>query len=556
MGWPKIKKIRWPKPPKWLPPILRPDKPGIPHIPNPIKDLEKAAREAGKAAEDAAHVLGKAVDDVVHLPEKAAAELQRNLEKLGEARSRVTKAAAKAVHDVVDAGEAVARFGGRELKDTLEAAEAASKGNVLESAWDFATSRIKSTSDNASQAMGESAVLAVAAQVAASAYGGPAGSAAFSAWMAYQAGGDLNMALRVGVTQGLMAAATVAAGKLPLAQEQLAKGAINGALAKLKGESSEAALRESLVSLVDISVSHLPVGELGAIQRSLVTGAAGGLAVAAAGGNHEAITKAFLASGGKVLVQDVKAAARDITAQAEETLAAAVSSVVSPEQVAAIEGAVASAKALKDSEAARMVAEARSAAEPYLAPAKAAAEAAEAQAKSLRDGLLKTMDEAAARAQSVADAALQERETIEKLREAAAAQVEAHRQAALAASKPAEQIDTEAKNELALVNDKAAVGLAAVAAEEKKAKAAADNEIADAKARLNALGAQAIEWLPDLDRQRVRVLAGTWVLSWDDELLEPSDTIGAVLTFAGAGSQVASALDRLGEVDVAAEQIP
>jgi hypothetical protein len=103
----------------------------------------------------------------------------------------------------------------------------------------------------------------VAGQIAASAYGGPGGAAAYGAWLTYNQTKDVGLALRVGAITGAAAYATS-------------------------------------------GVANIPNANAGAIaQKTIMAGTIGGVAVAAAGGDKQAIQEGFLKAGGAVLIQSV-----------------------------------------------------------------------------------------------------------------------------------------------------------------------------------------------------------------------------------------------------------
>lgn len=99
-------------------------------------------------------------------------------------------------------------------------------------------------------------------EIAASAYGGPGGAAAYAAWLTYSQTKDVGLALRV--------------------------GAITGAAAYATG-----------------SVSKLPNNPAAIAQKTIMAGAIGGVAVAASGGDKQAIQEGFLKSGGAVMIQSI-----------------------------------------------------------------------------------------------------------------------------------------------------------------------------------------------------------------------------------------------------------
>jgi hypothetical protein len=129
--------------------------------------------------------------------------------------------------------------------------------------WHVTTDQLKHTEENAGKAAQESDLVRVAGQIAASAYGGPGGAAAYAAWLAYSQTKDVGLALRVGVITGAAAYASGGVAKTPNANA--------GVIA----------------------------------EKTIMAGAIGGVAVAAAGGDKQAIQEGFLKAGGAVLVQSV-----------------------------------------------------------------------------------------------------------------------------------------------------------------------------------------------------------------------------------------------------------
>jgi hypothetical protein len=147
--------------------------------------------------------------------------------------------------------------------ETLSDAEKrAREGKFVDAIWRLGTDPTKRTEENAAKLAQEGSLVNALAQVAAWVYGGPQGAAAYAAWYTYRATGDVEMALRVGVMVGATSVATGAAGEMPTGT----------------------------------------AGELA--KKAAVTGAIGGIGVAASGGDEDAIYEGFLRSGGMVLVQD------------------------------------------------------------------------------------------------------------------------------------------------------------------------------------------------------------------------------------------------------------
>ena len=165
-----------------------------------------------------------------------------------------------------DAGKAIERFVENEIHgigDTISDAEKrVREGKVVDAFGHFATDPAKHVEKNAAEAATESNILRTVGAVAASAYGGPGGAAAYAAWLTYRQTGNPELALKV----GLIAGATSAGFN---------------------------------------SVANMPSDTAGQVgKKALLAGAIGGIAVAAAGGDKQAVWEGFLRSGGMMLVQD------------------------------------------------------------------------------------------------------------------------------------------------------------------------------------------------------------------------------------------------------------
>lgn len=214
--------------------------------------LEGAVRNAASLIENVENETKKAVEDVLNTADKAVRDTASTLVKTAD--------------DTVEAAEAIGRYAEREVqgwKTTLTDAEQRFReGKVVDAMWHLATDPAKHTEQNAAQLAQENAWVALAMQSAASVYGGPAGSAAFAAWMTYhQTGGNFELALKAGVV----------------------------AYASASGYAN---------------VNAMPTGTMGELlKKSAVAGAVGGMSVAASGGTTEASLNAFVKSGGAVLVQ-------------------------------------------------------------------------------------------------------------------------------------------------------------------------------------------------------------------------------------------------------------
>lgn len=206
--------------------------------------------------------IQKANQDTAKTVLKGVRDIEANYEK---AWKDTTKQAGRSLNDASDAVQAVERFGDRELKGQFQnmqlAANQVRQGKAIDAMWTTTVGRAHGTEDNFFKSTQESAIIAAAAQSAAAIYGGPAGAAAYAAWATYKTTGDANLALRAGAIAAI--------------SSQMGAG-----------------------------VDKMPSGTTGEVlKKSAMAGAAGGIAVAAAGGDEKAITDAFLKSGGAVLVQ-------------------------------------------------------------------------------------------------------------------------------------------------------------------------------------------------------------------------------------------------------------
>ena len=143
----------------------------------------------------------------------------------------------------------------------IETYERIKDGDILEAGWHLTVDPFKNTEENAARATLESSGLRLIGQVAASAYGGPAGAAAFSGWYTYNAtGGDFDAALKGGVITGL-------------------------------------------TSMAFAEINELPPSQF--TEKVALTTATGTAATAASGGDSDDILKAAALSGGMVIAQEV-----------------------------------------------------------------------------------------------------------------------------------------------------------------------------------------------------------------------------------------------------------
>jgi hypothetical protein len=225
--------------------------------------VDEAARALGGSLRNDTQAAKEAIENIGREARKGADNIARAGKKAFDDYVRTVK---KAASDLVDAAKATGHYLEFQIKGfrhTLSDAERrVREGKVIDAVFHFYTDQWKIKSDGAFTAAEESELIKVAMSSAASTYGGPAGAAAFSAWYAYnKTGGDADAALRVGMLAGIQSYAIPAAADMPA------------------GTAGEVA------------------------KKALVSGAIGGLAVAAAGGDSDAVRDAFIKQGGMVIVQ-------------------------------------------------------------------------------------------------------------------------------------------------------------------------------------------------------------------------------------------------------------
>jgi hypothetical protein len=176
----------------------------------------------------------------------------------------------KGADDGINAVDAARRFAERQVNGIPDVLDGAQKrvreGKVVDAIWHVGIDQMRNTNKNASQLTQESELANEIAQGAAASYGGPGGAAAYAAWKTYNdTQGNVDLAIKA----GMYAAAT---------------------------------------SEFNASAGAMPTGTISEVaKKAAVAGALGGLAVAASGGSDEQALKAFVASGGSVIVQSGQA---------------------------------------------------------------------------------------------------------------------------------------------------------------------------------------------------------------------------------------------------------
>lgn len=272
-------------------------KSSTPSLPDPIKEAERSKKELERKKKEAEVAVGGADKKVTKaLQEASRAVVKRvdNANKDGFSYTYRTtrglvaehekgwkegdKQGKKFVKEITDAGATVDRWRVRQERLDVKALKSGTadlaRGAPIDQMWDDAVRQARSNDDNLARATQENAIINSVAQAAATAYGGPAGAAAYAAWSTYHATGDVNMAVRAGMLSAIS-------------------------------------------SYSGTSVSQMPSGTVSQVlKKAALSGTMGGLAVAAAGGSEADVKRAFLASGGSVLIQSGQAGLKQYSPQA------------------------------------------------------------------------------------------------------------------------------------------------------------------------------------------------------------------------------------------------
>lgn len=247
-----------------LPPNVGPTVPiNIPPVP---KDVVVALLTGGMVNP----VTVKATNDVIQNVGKALKDIEKTSAK---ALDDTHNEAGRAARQIGTAVEAMAEYSKAETVGTVENARHAlgrvREGKIVDALWSLGTEDLQNKDNAASSAAMKSDIIRTVGSVASTVYGGPGGAAAYAAWLTYhQSGGDVNLALKVGIIAGATSWAMASTQALPV---QDASG--------------------------NIIASDLA-------KKVAISGAIGGLAVAAAGGDEDAVRKGFLQAGAMVLIQE------------------------------------------------------------------------------------------------------------------------------------------------------------------------------------------------------------------------------------------------------------
>ncbi|WEK01214.1 MAG: hypothetical protein P0Y59_05855 [Candidatus Sphingomonas phytovorans] len=238
---------------------------------NPVDTVADITSRTGKA-------IGQPVGEVLHTGGTVATNVYRAGRNAGsdtaatiaKAKDDAVAEAGRAVENVNELGTALRKYFVAKADDTLVMMSATEKrlreGKFADALWHSAVDPLTAEEGRAAQLAQESSLANTVGAAAAAAYGGPGGAAAYSAWYAYRASdGDVGLAIKAGIISGATSAGL------------------------------------SVVSGMPVDAAN-PAPDIA--KKAIVAGAIGGLAVAAAGGDGDAIRDGFLKAGGMMVIQD------------------------------------------------------------------------------------------------------------------------------------------------------------------------------------------------------------------------------------------------------------
>ena len=245
-----------------------------------LKSGEKAVRNVGRTVEkgvqDMNKTTGIAIHDLGKATGKVADDARKTLEKglqdasreSGRAGKNIVQETGRVKANAVDIFKALEKYAETNISGTIALTKSTEQrireGKLLDAVFHVALDPLTKQEEAAFLATQQSKYLNTAAATAAGVYGGPGGSAAYAAWQTYRAsGGNAELAFRAGIITGLTSSSL-----------------------KVVGSMSGSEAKEML-------------------QKSVLAGAIGGLAIAASGGDEEQIKKGFILGGGMVLIQDL-----------------------------------------------------------------------------------------------------------------------------------------------------------------------------------------------------------------------------------------------------------
>lgn len=234
--------------------LLKSAKKGYDSARRTLKKVEKNARKGiGKGFSNSAREIGVAVKNTATEGSVALKNIEAEAMRVGPHTVQFTKAVGKLMERQVSSADQMIENANRRIIE----------GKLADALFHVALDPLTSGEDNLFKATQESGWIRSAGAVAATAYGGPGGAAAYAAWQTYKAtDGNAEMALKAGIIAGFTS--------------------------------------QAMESLNDARF----VGDFSTVKKAVLAGAVGGLAVAMSGGKESEVLEGFILAGGMVIIQD------------------------------------------------------------------------------------------------------------------------------------------------------------------------------------------------------------------------------------------------------------
>lgn len=229
-------------------------KKGWKNVRNTLKKAERdVRRESGKVSHNVVYEVGKGAQNL-------ATEMNVGLKNLENESIRVGP-------HIVDLGQALANFTTRTVSGYGRVIEDANRrllqGKLGDALFHLALDPLRNEEKNLFKATQECGWIKSIGAIAAAAYGGPGGAAGYAAWQVYRStDGNAELALRAGLLAGFSYMGNTELGQLKMTEE------------------------------------------FALVKKSVMAGALGGLAIAAAGGSDKDVMNGFILAGGMVIIQD------------------------------------------------------------------------------------------------------------------------------------------------------------------------------------------------------------------------------------------------------------
>ncbi|MNJ94115.1 hypothetical protein D3C87_118020 [compost metagenome] len=229
-------------------------KKGYNNVRKTLKKAEKdTRRETGKTIHNVVREVGNGADNVGKTIVIGGKNVENEIVRVGP--------------HTVDFGRAIGKYLERSVSGSVnvfaDAAKRVEEGKLADALFHLSLDPLRNTEKNAFKATQESGWINSVGAVTASAYGGAGGAAAYASWQTYKASnGNAELALRSGIITGLTSFGTEGISKMPSGDK------------------------------FDI------------IKKAVLSGAVGGLAIAASGGDESDILEGFILAGGFVIIQD------------------------------------------------------------------------------------------------------------------------------------------------------------------------------------------------------------------------------------------------------------